>query len=111
VPEEDREETFEVGYREDGLMWVTAGRSSRTSEDAERCLGPSWQVLREGWLRPTVEEEWEECGPSDAGARRGWQLVDTSAAVVLDPWNDFVRKPNPHYAPPTPPSGLGEPLD
>lgn len=88
------QETVEIGYREDGLIWVTAGSSTPSSLAAERCAGPGWRVIEGTWLRPTGEsvnskdDEWEECLREQAGARPGWRLVNTRAETILYPDGD-----------------------
>ncbi len=75
-------ETMEIGYREDGLIWVTAGRTAPTAAAAERSRGDGWRVVADTWLRPTGEavntkdDEWEDCGRELPDARPGWKLIN-----------------------------------
>ncbi len=103
--EHTKAETVEIGYREDGVIWLTAGRSTPTAAHAARELGEAWRVVAETWLRPTGEavnskdDEWEDCGHPLPGARPGWKLVNTTMGTLF-PDIDLAR-PNPYYEPGT----------
>lgn len=100
MPDEELpDDTFEIGYREDGLFWVTASRKVTDADAAERYMGPGWKVVAEVFLGPTgrwvnsKDPEWEECDPEAPEARRGWRLMDTSMPEYFD--GDWT--PNPHH--------------
>lgn len=91
---------MEIGFREDGLMWVSAGTASLTATSAEQYLGHGWEVIDEVWIRSTGEaanskgeEYWEVCSSDSRHARPGWLLVDTCADTIFRDGSDFL---NPH---------------
>ena len=85
----EHEDTFEIGYREDGVFWLTQSVEVRDAASAERYMGGNWRVVDEVFLGPSGrmvnvrDEEWEECMPSVAGSRRGWRLVDADTPEVF----------------------------
>lgn len=96
------DETFEIGYMEDGIFWLTASTCLADPRAAERSLGPEWVVVEEVHLGPTgrwvnnKDPEWEECAPDEAEARLGWRLVNTDMREIYD--GDWIE--NPHYRAP-----------
>jgi hypothetical protein len=82
-------ELFEVGYREDGVFWITDSDDVRDAAAAERYMGESWRVVEAVHVGPTgrrlnsKDAEWTECAPDAPGARRGWRLIDTEAPEIL----------------------------
>jgi hypothetical protein len=91
--------TFEIGYREDGVLFVTASTEVPDADAAERYAGKNWRAVAETFLGPTgrmansKDEEWDECDASAEGARRGWKLINTSTPEIFE--GDWF--PNPHY--------------
>ena len=96
------DDTYEIGYREDGVMWVTASSEVPDAEAAEAYLGRGWRVLKPEFLAPTgawvnsKDPEWAVCDASAPDARRGWRLIDTGAAVIFGQ-ESGEDVPNPHY--------------
>lgn len=94
------EETYEIGYREDGVFWLTASSEVPDADAAARQLGDGWRAVEEVWLGPTghwvnhKDPEWAESAPDSPGARPGWRLVDTEAPEILE-GGDW--RPNPHH--------------
>lgn len=99
LPEGD---TYEIGYMEDGVFWLTASSTVPDAAAAERSLKDRWRVVDDVWLAPTgqwvnhKDPEWAECAPNTPGARRGWRLVDTNASEIMQ-HGEWQR--NPHHAP------------
>lgn len=99
------EDTLEIGFREDGIFWLTASSDIPDADAAERYMASgdeAWQVVSEVHLRGTGEwedtksERWEECQPDEAGARPGWKLVNAIEPEILDDMSgEWV--PNPHF--------------
>ena len=108
-----QDDTYEIGYREDGVMWVTASSDVPDAEAAERYLGSGWYALREEFMAPTGlwlnsrDPEWAVCEPDAPGARQGWRLVDTEAALILDS-ESGEEIANPHYGSVVPERGEGK---
>lgn len=100
-------DTFEIGYEEDGVIWLTQSSVVPDSRSAERRQGGEWRVVEEVWLGPTgrwvnhKDPEWAECSAAAPGARRGWRLVDISTPEIFlqGEW-----RPNPYAD--TPESGV-----
>lgn len=96
------DDSYEVGYREDGVFWVTASRSVPDAAAAERYMGTPWRVVADVFVGPTgvrlntKDEQWAECEPDAPEARRGWRLVHTGSPEIFD-GDEWV--PNPHYRP------------
>lgn len=96
------DDTYEIGYLEDGVFWLTASADVPDAATARRHLGSGWRVVQEVWLGPTGEwvnhkdPEWAECGADAPGARRGWRLVDITTPEIFTggEWS-----PNPHHVP------------
>jgi hypothetical protein len=99
------DETFEIGYAEDGVMWVTASSKVPDAEAAERYMGGGWRVVEAVFLAPTglwlnsKDAEWAVCDADAPSARPGWRLVDADAPQILDPAAG-EEIPNPLYRPP-----------
>lgn len=95
----DEDETFEIGFTEDGVVWITASSDVPDAAAAERSLGKGWCAVGEAFLRPTgqwansKEEEWEHCDLGAPGARRGWRLVDTASPEIFED-GEWHRNPN-----------------
>lgn len=93
------DQTYEIGYMEDGVFWLTASSKVPDAVAAERHLGRGWRVVDEVWLAPTGlpsnDPEWTECARQKLGARRGWRLVDVNAPEILE-HGEWSR--NPHHA-------------
>lgn len=96
----DLDDTLEIGYEEDCVVWVTRSPDVPDAEAAERFVGPGWKAVEEVWLGPTghmvnhKDPAWDEC-PGDApGARPGWRLVLISEPEL---YMDGAWRPNPHY--------------
>lgn len=96
------DDTYEIGYREDGVMWVTASSDVPDATAAETYLGRGWRVLKSEFLSPTgawvnsKDPEWAVCAASAPGARPGWRLIDTEATTIFD--HELGEDvPNPHY--------------
>jgi hypothetical protein len=93
-------DTYEIGFREDGVMFVTASESVATPEDAEKSLGPQWRAVEDVHVAPTGRQansrdpEWAPCAPGAPGARPAWRLVSTATSEIFD-GEDWI--PNPHY--------------
>ena len=101
-PSED--ETLEIGYREDGAVWVTASSSMPTAAAAEQHIGAGWKVVEAVWMRPTGEwvdresQGWMTGSRDDLGARSGWRLINTRQPELLND-EDGELYPNPHFDP------------
>jgi len=93
-------DTYHIGYLEDGVFWLTASSEVPDAAAAARHLGDGWHVVEEVWLGPTghwvnhKDAEWAECAPNSPGARPGWRLVDSEALEILE-GGDW--RPNPHH--------------
>ena len=98
MTEVEPSDLLEIGYREDGLFWITASSDFREAVDAERYMGSGWRVVEAVHVGPTgrmvnsKDEQWSECSKEDPGARRGWRLIDSDA---LEIFQDDEWKPNP----------------
>jgi hypothetical protein len=74
------DDTYEIGYREDGIFWVTASSSVPDAKAAEAYAGPGWRVLRPEFLAPnglwlnSKDPEWAVCDPDtpNAGPDGAW---------------------------------------
>src|SRR3954454_15319706 len=73
----------EVGYGEDGVIWLTNGDRVESAADAERRANrdagqPRWKAVEQTSVGPTgamfntKDEAWEQCGPRTPGPRRSW---------------------------------------
>jgi hypothetical protein len=89
------EETYLIGFMEDGVYFVTASLQVPDAEAAERQLGNDWRAVAHVFLHPTgVDEDWEVCESDATDACPGWRLVDTSMPEILE---DGEWHPNPYY--------------
>jgi len=88
------DETLEIGYEEDGVMWVTASPEITTAQQAERFLGHGWKATERVWVGPTgdmlnhKDEEWVECGEERPAARPAWRMIyaDTEEILLDGEW-------------------------
>lgn len=82
-------DTIEIGFREDGVMWLTQSPSVSDAASAQRYLGTGWRVIDRVWLGWTgqmansKDEAWDECGQGWPGARPGWRLALTTAGEIF----------------------------
>lgn len=94
------DETFFVGYEEDGVM--RAGGVADASA-AERAMADffagHWRVVDKVWVCflewDGRYEIWDECGPDAPGAEPAWRLVDVSRPRLPDELDEL--HPNPYY--------------
>ncbi len=79
VQDEGFDGSVEIGYEEDGVVWITASNDCPDAAAAEQHLGRPWQVVAAVWLAPTGEmvnhkdAEWSECPATTPKARPGWR--------------------------------------